>query len=410
MDHESQDANRCNESKLTWSEETKEVIESLMARFQLKERQLSDREQQLDNERSRLRKLQNEMLEEKEKSLEELAGLKEELKSSFEEKLNALEEEKRFMKDVSNSQASKVKLDVGGHIFSTSLSTLCKHDNSMLAAMFSGRHQLKECEDGTFFIDRDGTYFRYILNFLRGRIIDASDLPSDRHVLREIKQEADFYQLNDLAVFIDNLLANDALGKNDFSQEDINKLLSTVVRTEKSSKPSISNSRLLSQGISVANAAFMGQHQNVNENGNVGGKADFVIQNMTKNKLDFTGKSLSGISFSHTTFNHDVSFRNADLSGSLFYGCEFSVGCTIDFTHADLRDCDFRNCKGKEAGPRMSFGPSTFDFGSGGLVTGASSETFIRLIQSKKIIFRGAKLDGTKFDPNVFSAVVNCSV
>ena len=61
MDHESQDANRCNESKLTWSEETKEVIESLMARFQLKERQLSDREQQLDNERNRLRKLQNEV-------------------------------------------------------------------------------------------------------------------------------------------------------------------------------------------------------------------------------------------------------------------------------------------------------------------------------------------------------------
>ena len=339
----------------------------------------------------------------------ELAHLKQELKASFDEKLTALEDEKRFMKNIVNFQANKVKLDVGGHIFSTSVSTLCKHDNSMLAAMFSGRHQLKECEDGTFFIDRDGTYFRYILNFLRGRILDGNDLPSDKHVLREIKQEADFYQLDVLVQFIDNVINNETLGKNDFSQEDINKLLSTVVRTEKTSKASVSNSRLFNHGISVANAAFMGQHQNV-ENGNLGGKADFVIQNMTKSKLDFTGKSLSGISFSHTTFNHDVSFRNADLSGSLFYGCEFSVGCTIDFTHADLRDCDFRNCKGKEAGPRMSFGPSTFDFGSGGLVTGASSETFIRLIQSKKIVFRGAKLDGTKFDPNVFSAVVSCSV
>ena len=340
----------------------------------------------------------------------ELAHLEEELKSSYEAKLDALENEKQFMKSITNFQGSKVKLDVGGHIFSTSVSTLCKHDTSMLAAMFSGRHQLKECEDGTFFIDRDGTHFRYILNFLRGRVVDTNDLPSDKHVLREIKQEADFYQLTDLVNFIDNVLASEALGKNDFSQEDINELLSTVVRTEKKSKLSSSNSRLISHGISVANAALMGQHQNLHENGNLAGKADFVIQNMTKSKLDFTGKSLSGISFSHTTFNHDVSFRNADLSGSLFYGCEFSVGCTIDFTHADLRDCDFRNCKGKEAGPRMSFGPSTFDFGSGGLVTGASSETFIRLIQSRKIIFRGAKLDGTKFDPNVLSAVISCLV
>lgn len=353
---------------------------------------------------------QFQMDEENEHRKEKLIQLEYELKSSYAEKLKALEDEKAFMKSLVNSQLNKVKLDVGGVIFSTSVITLCKYENSMLSAMFSGRHKLEEADDGTFFIDRDGTYFRYILNFLRGRILDSSDLPSDRHVLREIKQEADFYQLDDLVQFIDDVLTNEALGKNDYSQEDINKLLSTVVRTEKTAKTPTSNSRLFSHGFSVANAAFLGQHQNAHENGTGSGKAKFVIQNMTKNKLDFTGKSLSGISFSHTTFNHDVSFRNSDLSGSLFYGCEFSVSCVIDFTHADLRDCDFRNCKGKEAGPRMSFGPSTFDFGNGGLVTGASSETFIKLIQSRKIIFRGAKLEGAKFDPNVFAAIASCSV
>lgn len=347
--------------------------------------------------------------EQKEQSKEELARLECELRSSYEKKLTALEDEKGFMKKMESCQLNKVRLDVGGIFFSTSVSTLCKYEDSMLSAMFSGRHKLEESSDGTIFIDRDGTYFRYILNFLRGRILVANDLPNDRHILREIKQEADFYQISKLVVFVDDLIRNEDFGKNDYTQEDINKLLSTVVRTEKSTKPSLSNSRLFTHGISVANAAFLGQHQNVSENGNVGVKAKFVAQNMTKQKLDFTGKALSGITFSHTTFNHDVSFRNADLSGSLFYGCEFSVGCTIDFTHTDLRDCDFRNCKGKEAGPRMSFGPNTFDFGNGGLVSGASSETFIRLIQSRKIIFRGAKLDGAKFDPNVYAAIATCS-
>ena len=37
----------------------------------------------------------------------------------------------------------------------------------MLAAMFSGRHLTAIDEDGRYFIDRDGTHFRHILNFLR---------------------------------------------------------------------------------------------------------------------------------------------------------------------------------------------------------------------------------------------------
>jgi len=37
----------------------------------------------------------------------------------------------------------------------------------MLSAMFSGRHNVTKDEDGRYFIDRDGTHFRYILNYLR---------------------------------------------------------------------------------------------------------------------------------------------------------------------------------------------------------------------------------------------------
>lgn len=60
-----------------------------------------------------------------------------------------------------------MRLSVGGVHFQTSLETLCKDSNSMLAAMFSGRHFVQKDEDGRYFIDWDGTHFRYILNFLR---------------------------------------------------------------------------------------------------------------------------------------------------------------------------------------------------------------------------------------------------
>ena len=63
--------------------------------------------------------------------------------------------------------SSIVNLHVGGRRFTTSLQTLTKDPDSMLAAMFSGRFEVKPLEDGAFFIDRDGKHFRFILNYLR---------------------------------------------------------------------------------------------------------------------------------------------------------------------------------------------------------------------------------------------------
>lgn len=63
--------------------------------------------------------------------------------------------------------SSVVSLNVGGVYFTTLRSTLLKYQNSMLAAMFSGRHEMQVDSRGASFIDRNGTYFGYILEFLR---------------------------------------------------------------------------------------------------------------------------------------------------------------------------------------------------------------------------------------------------
>ena len=87
---------------------------------------------------------------------------------------------------------SIVRLNVGGKRFTTSLQTLTRDPNSMLAAMFSGRHKVETTDDGSFFIDRDGTYFLFILNYLRdGELV----LPESPKFLKELEAEARFYQL-----------------------------------------------------------------------------------------------------------------------------------------------------------------------------------------------------------------------
>ena len=93
---------------------------------------------------------------------------------------------------VNPQSLTSVKLNVGGHQFTTSLQTLTKDPNSMLAAMFSGKFEMKPHEDGTFFIDRDGTHFRFILNYLRtGKLT----LPDGAKFLKELAEEAEFYQI-----------------------------------------------------------------------------------------------------------------------------------------------------------------------------------------------------------------------
>ena len=57
---------------------------------------------------------------------------------------------------------------MGGTKYRTTLSTLTKYPNSMLGVMFSGRHDLPQQEDGSYFIDRDGGEgFSYLMSYLR---------------------------------------------------------------------------------------------------------------------------------------------------------------------------------------------------------------------------------------------------
>jgi len=99
---------------------------------------------------------------------------------------------------------SIVKLNVGGHHFTVSVQTLTKDPKSMLAAMFSGKFEMKTYEDGAFFIDRDGTHFRFILNYLRtGKLT----LPEGATFLNELLEEAEFYQIQGMLMELKSLMS-----------------------------------------------------------------------------------------------------------------------------------------------------------------------------------------------------------
>ncbi|KAG7222063.1 hypothetical protein INR49_016762 [Caranx melampygus] len=84
-----------------------------------------------------------------------------------------------------------VQLNVGGHLFSTLLSTLRKHPDSQLAEMFSGQPKIRTDEQGCYFIDRDGSHFGAVLQFLR-----SEQLPTQN--IQEVYKEAVHYNIKPL--------------------------------------------------------------------------------------------------------------------------------------------------------------------------------------------------------------------
>lgn len=80
-----------------------------------------------------------------------------------------------------------VQLNVGGHLFSTTLSTLRRPPDSKLAELFRGQPRLRTDPQGRFFIDRDGSHFGSVLEFLRSERLPTENVqevgaPSDRCV------------------------------------------------------------------------------------------------------------------------------------------------------------------------------------------------------------------------------------
>ena len=97
----------------------------------------------------------------------------------------------------SHTFEARIKIDVGGTHFTTTSATLTRFPDTMLGAMFSGRHNLVIDESGHYFIDRDGTHFRHILNYLRcPEDFDVSAI--DAGHVKEMKKEAEYYGFGDL--------------------------------------------------------------------------------------------------------------------------------------------------------------------------------------------------------------------
>ena len=98
-----------------------------------------------------------------------------------------------------------ITFNIGGQIYSTTRLTINENvdSQSYLALIIRNQTTTKIDQNGHYFLDRDGIYFRYILNYFRDKKLI---LPENFTELKQFCSEAKFYQIDRLINEIENRL------------------------------------------------------------------------------------------------------------------------------------------------------------------------------------------------------------
>ena len=142
------------------------------------------------------------------------------LVNRFKEEFNQIiqEERKKLNAEVKAFNAHKqklnisdddiIQLNVGGQKFTTTRSTLCHVNGSLLATMFSGslKDSLKRDQDGAVILDFNPQFFAWILNYLRAKKISTPDAAP---VLPKVPKD----QMRNFNILIDYLGLSDEISR-----------------------------------------------------------------------------------------------------------------------------------------------------------------------------------------------------
>ncbi|EPS66885.1 hypothetical protein M569_07890 [Genlisea aurea] len=240
----------------------------------------------------------------------------------------------------SRASSSIVRLNIGGKKFCTTVDTLTQREpDSMLAAMFSGRHTLyQDSEKGYVFIDRDGKHFRHILNWFRDGTVPSLEEPQ----ISELLREAEYYQLQGLMNSIKASLIkrkeDEEMGT-ELTRIDIIKCIQTErVRFRGVNLSGLDLSKLDLSYVDFSyaclkNVFFSRANLQCAKFKDVDAEAT-IFHNATLKECDFTGANLHGALLAGTNL------QSANLQDACLIDCSF---CGADLRSAHLQTADLTN-------------------------------------------------------------------
>ena len=318
-----------------------------MPNFSEMKKALDNYEEKLQKDKSSLKAQEDELKRKKEtieadialkeeKSRDRMEAEKRQMMRGLEETRTKVEAERRdWEEEKERVKQTKVfdkviTLNVGGTRYTTTLSTLTKYPDSMLGVMFSGRHDLPQQEDGSYFIDRDGEVFKYILMYLRDStvaFIHVSRLDEAQQL--HLKLEANYVLLPNLEGVLQQALDQRAAFKE-------NELRRTIAEKETREGPTkVRVSLPLEQCREFIRYALDYNMGKITQ----ASRYQYVCTQETVHELQKGALRANKIEF-----REHIAFHNCDLSGVEFCYCNFMKGAS--FEGSILHNAVFENVSG----------------------------------------------------------------
>ncbi|KAM1737986.1 hypothetical protein ACFX11_013858 [Malus domestica] len=229
-----------------------------------------------------------------------------------------------------SDSSSLIRLNIGGKKFCTTIDTLTHREpDSMLAAMFSGRHSLcQDAEKGYVFLDRDGKHFRHILNWLRDGVVPTLK----DSIYSELLREAEYYQLLGLMDGINAVLNK----KREDEELDTELTRTDIIKCIQSDRVRFRGVNLSGLDLSKLDLSLVDFSYACLKN------VFFSRANLQCAK--FKDADAEGAIFHNATLR-ECEFTGANLRGALLPGADLKNACLIDssFCQADLRSAHLQN-------------------------------------------------------------------
>ncbi|XP_057505676.1 FH protein interacting protein FIP2-like isoform X1 [Actinidia eriantha] len=286
--------------------------------------------------------------------------------------------------------SSLVRLNIGGKKFCTTVDTLTQREpDSMLAAMFSGRHTLcLDSEKGYVFIDRDGKHFRHILNWLRDGVVPT--LKDTQY--SELLREAEYYQLLGL---IDGI--NAILDKRKENEELDTELTRTdIIKCIQSERVRFRGVNLSGLDLSKLDLSFVdfsyaclktvffsranlqcAKFRDVDAEGS-------IFHNATLRECEFTGANLRGALLA------GANLQSANLQDACLIDCSF---CGADLRSAHLQSADLTNAN-LEGANLEGANLKGAKLSNANLKGANLQRAYLRHVNLRETHLEGARLDG----------------
>ncbi|XP_051152445.1 FH protein interacting protein FIP2 isoform X2 [Andrographis paniculata] len=274
----------------------------------------------------------------------------------------------------SDAASSLVRLNIGGKKFCTTVDTLTQREpDSMLAAMFSGRHALyQDSEKGYVFVDRDGKHFRHILNWLRDGVVP---IMKDSEYL-ELLKEAEYFQLLGL---IDGIKTS--LNKRKEEEEICTELTRIdIIKCIQSEKDL---SYVDFSYACLKNVFFSRADLHCAKFKDVDAETS-IFHNATLRECEFTGANLRGALLA------GANLQSANLQDACLIDCSF-CGADLRSAHLQTADLTSANLEGANLeGANLKGAKLT----NANLKGANLQRAYLRDVNLRDAALEGAKLDG----------------